>query len=648
MRRLNSQFTTKFLSEAGFDSRNGTYYGFIELDQYYCMAVAEGYDAEGGRESAKLAVDTVIEAFVQNPGISSLRLRRCLKKAHKSLVEQSVRIRLKAGIILVVSDYTRFRYASCGNIMLYALRDIAAFHQSPTHTVHQTMIDENKMVYDHEQPAEDTKNLYHYLGGTAGVNVSDKFRLKEGDVLLAATESFWSKITRVEILDAFESIKSESEFLEDLQELYLRGSTENLPACCLAAVSAKKVYKENTGLRKKVLVWSLIIVLILAIVGTAVYFYLKNSRKKQREVQDTVSVYEDTGDRYLAELSCILAKQQYEKAIDAGKGLKDHQEKIKNEQEISGKINISTALDEAALAYDAQNYVLARQEYKKALDLTAAAYPEMSALTAIIKQKMKIAGTGIEIDNYIQNAALKEAEGDLESAAILYERAEAMLRILDSPELLKQVQLSLLRVEERVQETEKAEKAKKRDEVIADANQTAALDAVIAGDYEAAIGFFEKIRDSYIAMEENEKAKEVTATILALQKQERAAMELDKTSIEENKTAAMEAVLAGDYETAIALYEEIRDSYLEMEDTKAAAEMTDMITSLQKQTEQSAKPAETIPEEEKQPVGPGEKQIPKESEEEQALKGPGEVKRPSNQNEKGIVPVTGPGGSSNG
>ena len=145
MRKLNSQFITTFVSEAGLDGQNGTYYGFVEMDGYYCMAVAEGYDGDGGLESAKLAVDTAIEAFVQKPSMKAGRIRACLKKAHRCLKEHSVRIRLKAGILLMVSDYTRFRYGVCGNVMLYAFRNAGIYHQSTTHTVYQVMADRQTM-----------------------------------------------------------------------------------------------------------------------------------------------------------------------------------------------------------------------------------------------------------------------------------------------------------------------------------------------------------------------------------------------------------------------------------------------------------------------------------------------------------------------
>ena len=180
-------------------------------------------------------------------------------------------------------------------------------------------------------------------------------------------------------------------------------------------------------------------------------------------------------------------------------------------------------------------------------------------------------------------AALKEAEGDLESAAVLYGRAEAMLRIVEDPELLKEAQLALLRVEGQAREEAKAERAKARDEVIIDADKEAALNAILNGDLETAIEQYTKIRDSYIALEENEKAEETTQLILSLQKQAMEQKELKEDAIEADRQAAFDAVLAGDLEEALALFEEARDAYAELEDAEGAEEMEQMIASLKAQ-----------------------------------------------------------------
>ncbi|MCI9046457.1 MAG: hypothetical protein HFG71_04160 [Hungatella sp.] len=584
MRKLNSQFITTFVSEAGLNGQNGTYYGFVEMDRYYCMAVAEGYDRDGGLESAKLAVDTVIEAFVQKPGMTAGRIRACLKKAHRCLKEHSVRVRLKAGILLLVSDYTRFRYGVCGNVMLYAFRNAGVFHQSATHTVYQAMADQKKLSGEDAGPKEETRNLYHYLGGSGGVTVSGKARLEDGDMVLVATEGFWNRINRVEVLDAYESIRSVEEFLGDLQELYLRGSTEDIPCCCLAAVEIKKAYKENTALKKKLWLWSLVILLILAVGGTILAFYLRAKRRRQEEIRSTAAVYEDTGDRYIGNLNSLLAKQEYEKAAEESKKLDKNEERLERERLLSEKINISVMTDSAGKSYEARDYAQARDEYKSAMEL-AEKYEELVPYVNAIGQRMKLVSTGLEIDNYMESAALKEAAGDMETAGILYKRAEAMLRIVDDAERLKEVQLALLRVKEEADQEAKDERAKARDEVIIDADKAAALDAILAGDFDTALAQYTKIRDAYIAMEDNEKAEETTQIILSLQKQAREIEQLAAGAIDEGKSAAMDALVAGDAEKALGLYEEMLKTYLEMGDEAGAQEARAMIDSLKEQIE---------------------------------------------------------------
>lgn len=595
MRKLNSQFITRFISEPGLSGLNGVYYGFVEMDQYFCLAVSEGYDGEGGMESAKLAVDSAIDAFIGNPGMSAAKIRACLKRADKKLSETSVRLRLKAGILLIVSDYTRFRYGTCGNVMLYALRNSGIYHQSPTHTVYQPM---------EAETGGETKNLYYYLGGSCNVTVSAKQKLEDGDLLLIATEGFWSRVNNVEILDAYESIQSEEEFLGDLQELYLRGSTDSAPCFSLAAVGIKKAYKENTGRKRKIRRWSLVLLLILAIGGTVFYFTAKSRKRKQEETRNTIEVYKDTGDQYLLQLGCILAKQEYEKAGEAGKRLSRNDEKLKYEQMLSEKIRLSSLLDNAEKAYSARNYAQARTEYKMALEIVRS-YSELIPLINEIERKLKLVSAGMEIQNYIQNASLKEAEGALAEAAILYDKAEAMLRILDDPEQLQQVQLAQLRVKGQAAQADKEERARARDTVIAEANETAAINAVLTGDLELAVELYTKIRDSYIALEENEKAEQMTAVILSLQNQLITGKKEQLKDLEEEKQKAFDVVLSGDIRAALEQYEKIRDAYLVLEETEKAEEVTVLMTALAGQEGNPTQTKELIIEEPENPKGPG-------------------------------------------
>ncbi len=142
--------------------------------------------------------------------------------------------------------------------------------------------------------------------------------------------------------------------------------------------------------------------------------------------------------------------------------------------------------------------------------------------------------------------------------------------------------------------------------MIIDADKQAALDAILAGDFEAALEAYTKIRDSYIEMEENEKAEETTQIILSLQKQARASGELSQENIDADEAAAFEAVLAGDTQTALALYTKVQEAYLALEDEEKAEEIGNIIASLGQEApaEEEVPPVpETVPIPEQVPEG---------------------------------------------
>ena len=46
MRKENSEFKTKFISESGSYLRNADYFAFVELENYACYCVADGIDTD--------------------------------------------------------------------------------------------------------------------------------------------------------------------------------------------------------------------------------------------------------------------------------------------------------------------------------------------------------------------------------------------------------------------------------------------------------------------------------------------------------------------------------------------------------------------------------------------------------------------------
>lgn len=63
MRKQNSDFEARFISEEGSRLKNRDYFGYVELDEFACYVIADGITEVTDVESARLAIETVILSF---------------------------------------------------------------------------------------------------------------------------------------------------------------------------------------------------------------------------------------------------------------------------------------------------------------------------------------------------------------------------------------------------------------------------------------------------------------------------------------------------------------------------------------------------------------------------------------------------------
>ena len=116
MRRLNSKLDVDFISEKGNDLSEKTYIAYTPLENYMCIAIAESYDNETEENSAQIAVQAALSAFVRKPSLK--RIPEYIRYANKQIFLHSTRCQLKVSLTVFVTDYTWMRYAICGNTKL--------------------------------------------------------------------------------------------------------------------------------------------------------------------------------------------------------------------------------------------------------------------------------------------------------------------------------------------------------------------------------------------------------------------------------------------------------------------------------------------------------------------------------------------------
>lgn len=373
MRRLNSQFTTKYISEAGTRAENKDYFGFVEMDNVACWVIAEGYDKDTTISSAKLAVDTVISEFTKKPSLSKRTIKRCIKEANRQLKLQSSKFHLKASILVVVSNYTKLRYAVCGNCRFHIFRGSNILEKSHDTSLYQEMIQEQEIVDDGEKGIEESRNLLQYLGkqGHLKIKVSKKKKLQNEDILLMTTWGLWEKITTVEMLDTLEDAKDAESYIDDLQDLFLSKQTNTVNNHTIATVFIAKVFQEKNYTQKIIKIAIMILIPVLIITAITAFVNWK-AEKKRKEIIATVEKIEKRGDSYIAEEDFDRALREYENAVEQSEELKKKTgKKGKQNTAIKERLEVKQKtveyLTDGEEAYSSQDYEAAQKSYNKAL-----------------------------------------------------------------------------------------------------------------------------------------------------------------------------------------------------------------------------------------------------------------------------------------
>lgn len=63
MRKENSEFKTKFISEPGSYLHNADYFAFVELKDYACYCIADGIDTDEKGKAQKQQLQQLLPLF---------------------------------------------------------------------------------------------------------------------------------------------------------------------------------------------------------------------------------------------------------------------------------------------------------------------------------------------------------------------------------------------------------------------------------------------------------------------------------------------------------------------------------------------------------------------------------------------------------
>ena len=455
MRKQNSKFNVDYISEKGADEINRTYFAFIPLEDMVCYAVAESFDSDNDVNSAKIAAESVLVAFERNPSFRNLK--SYIQYANDQVRANSVRNKLEAAITVVVSDYTRIQYASCGNIKLYLLSDDAFYLKSETQTYYQYSANEFGV---NKAPIEEFNNLSQYLGKSKRANpfISKQIQLIEESTMLFATGNLWMRVDDVEVLDVYEESKPE-EFVTKIEELFLITQLVDSAIRSYAAVSVffEKTYKEDTAKKKKkrkLILMIAIVAVVLAIVAAIVISII---RAGDRRAISEIEKLDGEGMRYSNFGNYSTAYEQYEKAKDLTDGLAKNWQYTKQKRELTDAIAEKWHLFNSIITGDKHfengEYADAKKAYTDARNAYYEVYRESGTYSGImvsdiLSDKLELMDKYIEFNDLINAGKTCDLDGLYTEALDYFREAEAIVRSTGDLDVRRDV-LSLIHEVER-------------------------------------------------------------------------------------------------------------------------------------------------------------------------------------------------------
>ncbi len=571
MRKQNSEFLTVFTSEASRKVKNTDFFGFVELDKFACYVIADGIDDDVDAISAKLAVDSVVSSFIESPSMSKRAVRRYLWTANRALLTARSKMKLKASVTVVVTNYVKLRYGQAGNTRFRLYRDGFLRMQSQDSSLSMDLVREEKLEQDKLAQHEERHNLFCYLGQEKGFSpyISKKFKLANADAAALYTRGIWENVDEGELKDVFAEASDEPQpIVDSVEDMLLSRQPEGLEKYTFAVIFFNKIFVDPNRKRKirKILMIAIPTLLVLVIL-TVVLLVMYNNRKKDIAAMEQ-SFYDAI--EYIQADNYPRAKTECQNALDLANKLKDDeiQSDASNYMKlIESVIAGDTNLDNGAYK-DAQRNFLNAQSRSRYADNLGLDY---------IQDRLEQTGQYITVYDLI-------ALGDTLVANLQYDKAEeqyAAAQLLAGSIYFTEGRDSAIAALERLYETMKQDQADNAAaaQQASEAQSAAAGvlsegDAAFAkGDYTSALTYYTTSLQKYTELGDEAQMAALQTKIAATEKK-LAAQQALADEAEEYMTLAEDAYAEKSYVQAKKYYLLAKDVYASMQNDDKVAEVS--------------------------------------------------------------------------
>lgn len=590
MRKYNSSFKTAFISEEGAKLKNNDYFGFVELDKYACYVIADGITDMRDSQSAREAIEAVVSAFQNAPGISKKKIKGYLKYANKELLKGKSYEKLKASVTVVVTNYEKFRYGYAGNTRLRLYRDGRMALASSDMSLSQDLVEAQKLAEDKLAKHEERNNLYSYLGKEHfKSSISKKVKLADGDIITLYTRGIWENVDEGELSDVFSETGNEPiEECDKVEDLLLSRQPENLDNYTFAAIYIDKVFVDPNRKKriKKIITITLIVLVLALVIGVIVYLWRRDRTRKREDMEQCFANTET----YIEDNNYVRAKEECDKALELAGKLRDKEA----ESRYNNYLLCLEAVIRADDSYDEGRYTEAEDAYLSAKVRTR--YADNIAIDYIegrlaqighyeqVFNNIALGDSLLEYGSY-EMAELRYLEAKKEASAIYF--TEGKKQALDALEKLYE-EWSAAREEAEEQSAGQAADEAAAAELIRQGDE-----AYSGGDYDGAMVFYLIALEKYTKMEDTVQISFLNKKIIALNEKQQE-VESRMAEAKEFEELARMYEEEKDYEQAKLQYQYAKGIYEELDKSNKADEIQGKVDIVETKKEQSEENAESV------------------------------------------------------
>ena len=549
--------------------------------------LADGIEDLADSESAKEAVESIIAKFQEKPSISKGKIHGYLKHANEVLLKAEKYMKLKASIVVAITDYENVRFGYAGNVRAKLYRNNKMFYKTIDTSLSSEMVSKEMISEDALSRHEQRSNLYTFLGqkGFSPV-ISGKIKLVDTDILILYTKGVWENVSEGEIDNIFaESGKDPKDALLKVEAVLLDKNLGYIDNYTIAGIYIDKVFIESDTKKKKrrklILIVSIASVVVILGAIIALYFY----KKYTRELKEDMNTHYEKMLKFIEMENYTKADTECEESIKKAESLRNKEMKellYHYEQVIEGII-------EADEKYDAKSYKEAKPLYE--LILSEIPYADNAGLSYVRKRLDFISGyesVNLSLDN---GDILFDSE-IYDKARERYVDAKTEARDIGYEEGKLKAEAKLLAVDQAIAKKDEGKQAEADKQ---SQNLKSANDMLSAGDEALSKGDFLSARANYnTAKDILEKSGESAGLSELEQKISTADKKISEGDEEKNKAGgyavtADEAFLRGDFESARENYEYARRLYVKLKDEINTIEMDKKLSDVQKRIDEREK-----------------------------------------------------------